>query len=166
MGTDKVKLVIGMITGNEALFEKTACILEKRFGAVDYESPALKFDYTDYYDAELGRNLKRKFMCFKKLIEQDDLAGIKVYTNNLEQRFLKKGNRSINLDPGYLSEAKLVLATTKDYAHRIYLRKGIYAEVTLRFRNGSYRPWQWTYPDYRSAAYIRIFNEMRSKWKT
>ncbi len=153
-----VKLVIGMFTNRLELFQETLKVLGKRFGLVDYESPLLPFDKTDYYEEEFGKDLKRKFYSFKKLIRAEDLAKIKIFTNTLEKKFSEGGKRAINLDPGYLAPAKLVLATTKDYQHRIYYGKGIYGEVTLRYKKGSFIPWEWTYPDYRTKEYIGIFN--------
>ncbi|MFH1406803.1 MAG: DUF4416 family protein [Candidatus Omnitrophota bacterium] len=159
----KVKLILGMIAAKPKLFAEAADLMSKKFGKIDYESPVLKFDYTDYYNKEMGSGLKRKFIGFKKLINQDDLAAIKIYTNKLEKRFAAKGKRRINLDPGFISKAKLILATTKDRAHRIYLKDGIYAEVTLQYRGGSFKPGCWAYPDYRTKRYMRIFNEIRTK---
>jgi hypothetical protein len=151
-----------MFTNRLKLFQETLKILKKRFGPVDYESPLLPFDKTDYYEEEFGKNLKRKFYSFKRLIKAEELPRIKILTNSLEKKFGdKRGNRLINLDPGYLAPAKLVLATTKDYQHRIYYGKGIYGEVTLRYKKGSFIPWEWTYPDYRIKEYVEIFNHVR-----
>jgi len=155
------KLIIGMFTNRIELFQETLKVLKKRFGPVDYESPLLPFDKTDYYEEEFGKDLKRKFYSFKKLIKAEDLAKIKIFTNSLEKKFSEEGNRLINLDPGYLAPAKLVLATTKDYQHRIYYGKGIYGEVTLRYKRRSFISWEWTYPDYRTKEYIKIFNHIR-----
>ncbi|MBA7675265.1 hypothetical protein ES703_83495 [subsurface metagenome] len=156
-----VKLVVGVFTNRLELFQEALRVLEKRFGPVDYESPLLPFDKTDYYEEEFGKDLKRKFYSFKKLIEAEDLPKIKIFTNSLEKKFSKEENRLINLDPGYLAPAKLVLTTTKDYQHRIYYGKGIYGEVTLRYKRGSFIPWEWTYPEYRTKEYIKIFNHIR-----
>lgn len=136
--------------------------LEGLFGPVDMESSLIPFSFTDYYLPELGPDLKRKFLSFGSLIHPKRLAEIKSLTNELERRFQRqKGKRGINIDPGYLEAGKLVLATTKNQQHRIYLGKGIYAEVTLRFRKGRFEPWEWTYPDYRSRAYIDFFTKAR-----
>lgn len=156
-----VKLIIGFIYKDEAVFVKVENKLKKRFGAIDFRSPAIDFNYTDYYEAEMGRGLKRRFVSFSRLIRMQDLYRIKLYTNRLESRFLSAKCRLINIDPGYVDMAKLVLASTKDYAHRIYLRKGILAEVTLSYRENSFSPNDWTYPDYRSPEYIAIFNQIR-----
>jgi len=157
----RVKLVIGLIYGDETVFIKAREKLKRKFGKIDFESAALDFNYTGYYEDEMGTGLKRKFISFRKLIPLSSLYSIKLYTNRLESRYLSASDRKINIDPGYLDLAKLVLASTKDYAHRIYLRKGIFAEITLSYRDNSFSPNQWTYPDYRSAEYIGIFNQIR-----
>ena len=156
-----VKLIVGFIFREEAALTRTAKILEKRFGGIDFQSPCLNFAHTSFYEREFGNNLKRIFISFKKLIPPQSLARIKIITNKIEQRLSLNTGRTINIDPGYLTQAKLVLATTKDYMHRIYLGKGIYAEITLFFKDKSFRPWEWTYPDYKTEAYIAVFNQIR-----
>ncbi len=155
-------MVFGFIYKDEAIFISARERLKKRFGRVDFESRALNFDITDYYEAEMGKQLKKRFISFLKLIPIEDLYRIKLYANRLENRYRSGKYRQINIDPGYIDLAKLVLATTKDYAHRIFLRKGIFAEVTLSFKGNSFCPNEWTYPDYRSKEYIDIFNQIRS----
>lgn len=157
----KVKLVIGFIYKDEAIFIKAKEKLRKKFGKIDFTSACMDFNYTDYYAAEMGKALKRRFISFTELTPIQDLYRIKLYTNRLETKFLTGKTRQVNIDPGYLNLAKLVLATTKDYAHRIFLRKGIFAEITLSFRGNSFSANEWTYPDYRSKEYIDIFNQIR-----
>lgn len=159
---DKVKLIVGMISNNIQLFTKAVGELEKTFGDIDFRSQVLDFDKTTYYQPEMGKNLKRQFLGFDRCIFPDELPAIKIFTNSLE--FTLSGNgeqRLINLDPGYVNLGKLVLATTKDHQHRLYLGKGIYGEVTLRYRNKTFAPWKWTYPDYATEEYIRIFLQIR-----
>ena len=123
------------------------------------------FGHTDYYRDEFGEGLSRKFLGFSSLITPEKLSEIKVLTNRIEDKFRKEGRRLINIDPGYLDMAKLVLASTKDFMHRIYLDRGIYAEITLSYQNKSFRSFDWTYPDYRSKEYIDIFNEIREAYR-
>ena len=156
-----VKLIFGFIYSDEAVFVKAKARLKRRFGRQDFESAAIDFNYTDYYALEMGVGLKRRFISFRKLIPMFELYRIKLYANKLESRFLNGLSRKINIDPGYVDLAKLVLASTKDYAHRIYLRKGIFAEITLSYRGDSFSPNDWTYPDFRSPEYINIFNQIR-----
>lgn len=160
---EKVKLVTGFIFNDELILLKVKTLLQKVYGKIDFESPILQFNFTGYYQKEIGLNLKRQFISFEKLISPVDLAKVKVKTNSIEDKFisLPSAQRKINIDPGYLHPAKLVLASTKDYAHRIYLDKGIYAEITLQFKGKSYEFLTWTYPDYQTQEYIQIFNQIR-----
>jgi hypothetical protein len=156
-----VKLIIGLIFKNEEFLNITERILRSHFKATDYESQIIPFSHTDYYQKEFGLGLKRKFLSFNKLIPSERLAAIKVFTNKLEIKLSKNDYRNINIDPGYLTMAKLILASTKDFSHRIYLDKGIFAEVSLVYQKKSFQPQEWTYPDYRFTEYIQIFNEIR-----
>lgn len=158
---EPVKLICGFIFKENDILNKARTALKKRFGEIDFESQGLFFDLTDYYKEEFGANLTRKFFGFKKLIHPNRLAEIKIITNQLERKFSKRGSRLINIDPGYIDLAKLVLASTKDFKHRIYLNKGIFAEITLFYQNKTFQPWEWTYPDYRTSGYIGIFNQLR-----
>ena len=157
-----VKLIIGMLARNKKLFEKAEEFFIEEFGLIDYGSPVIPFKYTSYYKKEMGSSLKRKFISFKKLISPEKIAKIKLLTNSIEEKLSVKNKRQVNIDPGYISDAKLILATTKDYFHRIYLSQGIYAEVTLRWRKHSFEPFKWTYPDYKSKEYLGILNKIRN----
>ncbi|MDD5594898.1 MAG: DUF4416 family protein [Candidatus Omnitrophica bacterium] len=159
--TPPVKLICGLIFKEEKILAKAKALLEKKFGALDFESQILEFNYTDYYEKEFGKNLSRQFISFKKLIDPASLAKIKLFSNRLEKKLSRNNRRLINLDPGYLDLAKLVLATTKDYNHRIYLNSGIFAEITLFYQGKSFQHWKWTYPDYQTLQYKEIFNRMR-----
>jgi len=156
-----VKLIAGFIFSDDDYFLAAVKILERKFGKTDFQSEALPFIYTDYYKQELGEGLKRSFIGFRRLIRPEHLPGIKIFTNKLEQRLSREKKRRINIDPGYLDHSKLILATTKDYSHRIYLNRGIFAEVTLFFQHRTFTPRDWTYPDYKTDAYIKIFNQIR-----
>ena len=162
-----VKLIVGLIFGQERLLHQAEEALKRKFGPIDFQSPILDFScHTDYYEKELGKGLRRKFISFEKLIQPDSLAKIKLLANRIELQLSRKTgknkpSRRVNIDPGYLDMAKLVLATTKDFAHRIYLGKGIFAEVTLCYQKDSYRAREWTYPDYRTSQYIETFNRIR-----
>lgn len=156
-----VKLIVGFIFKDPRLLDKAKKTLSKHFQETDFESVPLDFNYTDYYEKELGKDLKKVFVSFKKLVLPESLAKIKILTNGLESRLSTGNKRLINIDPGYLELSKLVLATTKDFTHRIYLGSGIFAEGTLFYENKSFRPRAWTYPDYRTQEYINIFNQIR-----
>ncbi|MEA1963798.1 MAG: DUF4416 family protein [Candidatus Aerophobetes bacterium] len=159
-----VKLIVGMLSSEEELFSQAEDMMSQRFGSIDFKSSLLLFNFTSYYEKEMGKGLKRKFVSFKKLINPAKIVEAKLFTNKLEKKFLypHSHNRCLNLDPGYLTFSKIVLATTKDYQHRLYLGKGIYAEVTLRYkREKGFTSWEWTYPDYRSSEYLKIFEHLR-----
>jgi hypothetical protein len=153
-----------MISNDPKLLLKLEKTLEWKFGPIDFRTALLDFAYTDYYEPEMGRDLKRQFVSFRKLIDPQQLSEIKLYTNKVELQnsaASNKPSRKVNIDPGYLAEGKFVLATTKDHQHRICLNKGIYAEVTLRYVDKTFLPWDWSYRDYQTKEYIDIFNEIR-----
>lgn len=155
-----------MLAGDTALFARAAVLLERALrNRVDFESKVTDFSHTDYYAEEMGPGLKRKFISFERIVDSADLYKAKLITNRIEQRLSTGGKRTINIDPGYLDLSKLVLFTTKDYSHRIYLRKGIYAEATLFYRDHAFTPWPWTYPDYRTPEYKEIFGTIRDNYK-
>lgn len=158
---EPVKLIVGFIFREEPILRKAIGILEKKFGKIDFESRAISFKYTGYYEKELGDSLSRKFASFSGLTLPENLAKIKTLTNRIEKKLSAKGSRRINIDPGYLNLSKLVLASTKDFSHRIYLNRGIYSEITLMFRDKTFQSLDWTYPDYRTPEYIDIFNKIR-----
>ena len=153
------KLFVSIIAGSAGNIAKVLSELTGRYGILDFVSALLAFDYTDYYYAEMGQPLFRRFASFDGLISQEDLAQIKVQTNLLETEQSAGGNRRVNIDPGYLLAERLVLASGKNYAHRIYLSRGIYADLTLIYRDRDYRPLAWTYPDY---AELKVRNWLRS----
>jgi hypothetical protein len=151
-----------MLSQDTSLFDAVAERLSAEYGPVDLEGPVWPWEHTTYYEKEMGGNLKRKFIFFQKLISPGHIASIKLETNELERQFLnEQGGRRINLDPGYLDSSKLVLVTTKNYSHRIYLRDGIYGEVTLIFRKGEFQPLPYTYRDYASQEYRELFCQAR-----
>ena len=149
---------------DEALDWTATCTIE-RFGPLALRSEAFKFTETDYYTATMGGGLKKQFLTFERLIDPGELASVKCLTNQWEAEYAASGGhdepRPLNLDPGYLTLAKLVLASTKDHAHRIYLTDGIYAELTLKFRGGNWQSCSWTYPDYRRGDFHEFFSRCR-----
>jgi hypothetical protein len=125
------------------------------------------FTQTDYYERMMGPGLRKRLLAFHDLVALDAFAEIKLLTNALEAEV--RGGwaepRPLNLDPGLLTLGKFMLATTKDQAHRIYLGKGIFAEVTLRYQAGSFPPWPWTYADYRLPNVVAFLNEARELYR-
>jgi len=159
-----VKLIVGLFMKDQRLLKPVAEALCGQFGPLDVVGPWFAFDFTDYYTAEMGQPLFRRVLAFKNLIGQDDLAAIKIATNQIERRYVIQGKRRVNIDPGYLSHERLVLATAKNYAHRIYIGEGIYADLTLIYADGAFRPLAWTYPDYRESKMSALLNRIRSRY--
>lgn len=160
-----VKLVTGMIANERNLFQEAEGLLQKKLGPIDFESEILKFNFTAYYRKEMGDNLLRKFISFEKLINPLKIIEIKLFTNRIEQKFSTNSKRSLNIDPGYLNEGKLVLVSTKDNLQRMYLGKGIYGEITLYYKDGDFQDFIWTYPDYRIPEYKNVFKKIRESFR-
>ena len=162
-----VKAIVGVLTAVPEILPTVYHQLTYQFGDIDYTSELLPFTSTNYYESEMGKDIHRQFISFENLIDPGTLAGKKLYTNQVEQTYFTEGTtqRRVNLDVGYICLAKLVLASTKDHAHRIYLSDGIYAEITLRYYQKTFQPWEWTYPDYRLPTYINIFNHIRTIYR-
>ena len=162
-----VKLFIGILAANHNCLHTAAEALSKKFGKIDFTSEVWPFDKTDYYKDQTGSRILRQFISIKKLIDPNKLAKIKHQTNKLEQTLAKTLvlplPRPVNLDPGIIEPSKLVLATTKNYSHRIYIGKKMYAEVTLIFDKGSWKPQVYTYPDYRQQCYSDFFEKVRNR---
>lgn len=162
---DKEKLVIPVLIAREIDPAPVKEDLETEFGGIDYESRPIPFTFTDFYNQEMGPEIRRIFLAFKPLIDPSRLASIKLLTNELEQIFASAGNRNVNLDPGILSLSRFVLATTKNQAHRIPLAGGIYGEVTLLYRRKDFQHLPWTYPDYRTERYKAVLKEIREIYR-
>ena len=161
---EPVKLISSLFSPEKELIDTVVGELSKDFGLVDWISPELLFDRTKYYAREMGWPLHRRFISFSQLVPADHLVEIKLKTNRIEDQHRREGNRSVNIDPGIISPERLILATGKNYVHRIYLSKGIYADLTLIFQKGSFRPVKWTYPDYATSALIGFLNKIREKY--
>ena len=161
---DPVKLIASIFSPKEELIQEVINEMSLRYGPTDWQSPPMFFDRTRYYEREMGWPLHRRFVSFERLIRPEELVRVKLETNDLENRYLEEGNRLVNIDPGYIGLERLVLATGKNYVHRIYLGKGIYADLTLVFKKGSYRPLEWTYRDYADPELIEMFNGIRQQY--
>jgi len=161
-----VKIFVGMISSETALFEELFPVLEKELGPSDMKSPVWQWRHTDYYTKEMGENLNRQFIFFHKLTDPGIIADIKLKTVEIEKRYLnKEGGRRINLDPGYLDSARVVLVSTDDYSHRVYMGKGIYGETTLIYSGDDFQNLPYTYPDFRLKEYHNLFKEARKVYK-
>ena len=184
-----VKLICGMISARKDLFDEAMSLLVQAFGDADGASEIMAFDFTHYYDDQMGRPLWRQFASFERLVSPDVLVEAKLTANAIERQFaarmanLSVGDlsaaqlaalsgksppapapaRPINLDPGYVEASKLVLASMKNFAHRLYLGRGVYGEVTLMYHKGRWDALPWTFPDYASGRYHPFLTGVRDK---
>ena len=158
----KAKIFCGFIYVPDLDLGEVLRSLERAWGPVEFISRRFPFDYTRYYDSEMGSPLSRKFLTFREEAEQEALPEMKWEAKRVEADFLHStGGRRVNIDPGLLLPDRLVLATTKPCAHRPYLAKGVYADLTLVYRNRSYMPLEWTYPDYAASQTVKMMNNLR-----
>lgn len=160
-----VKLFIAALYSDAGKMEEAARLLQDRYGAIDFRSQPLPFTVTDYYAPEMGSPLFRQILAFQPLIDPGELARIKLETNTLEERLAVAGQRKVNLDPGYLDYDKVVLASTKYNGQKIYLAHGIYADLTLRYSKGSFLPYPWSFPDFKTGEYTPFFLQIRTLYK-
>jgi len=161
---DLVNLVC-VIFGNDLQYKSKEVldILISKFGDVDFISKPLGFSiFTSYYREEMGGELKSRIVSFKCLVHPFELANAKIFTNSVEKRLAVNGKRVVNIDAGYIHHSQFVLASTKQWGNRIYLKSGIYAEITLLFLGGHFRPWEMTYPNYRTPEYIEELEKIRA----
>jgi hypothetical protein len=165
-----VLLIVAAFSRNESALSWAFRKLQEKYGPVGLASTPFDFVQTKYYEATMGANLKKGFWCFENLVDPVVLPDVKLFTNSLETELSQSSQypepRPLNLDPALLSLGKFILATTKDQAHRIYLRDGIFAEVTLRFQASSFVPWDWTYADYRQEVVLNFLKEAREYYRS
>ncbi len=165
------KLVFGLLVTSDAVRKECLARLESAFGTIDHQTRVEPFKFTDYYFDEMGEVLYRQYVSAESLVEIGNLPQIKHQTNRIEIEMMRvdergRRGRQVNIDPGYLVQSKLVLATTKDYDHRLYLADGIFAEVTLHYRRpDGFQPFPWTYPDYARREVCDFFNTVRDTYR-
>lgn len=162
---EPARLILSILTPDKGIVDQAAPAIVESLGAVEEEIGPISFEFTSYYDKEMGSGICRWIWVFTDLVDRADLAEIKCLTNKIEQTYTIEGNRRFNLDPGLITLGNFVLATGKDNAHRVYLREGIFADLTLIFEGGTYRPLAWTYPDYSDTQLIGILNRLRQDYK-
>lgn len=160
----RAKLIIGLIMKDRMLIESLSAELCASYGRLEMVSAWMPFNYTTYYEPEMGAPLSRRMLAFKNLIQQDELPAIKLTTNRLEESYSHNGKRRVNIDPGYLLLERLVLASGKNFSHRIYLGQGIYADLTLIYQHGVFNKLPWTYPDYADQPMLEFLQQVRSKY--
>lgn len=160
-----VKLLAGILYSDGNLLEVALEKLQASFGPIDYKSEAFEFAITDYYQSEMGSPIFRLFISFENLIQPDQLAEIKLTTNHIEDKLLVNHCRKINIDSGYMDYDKVVLASAKYNAQKIYLSKGIWADLTLHYSKGKFTPYNWSFPDFKKDLYKSTFLQIREKYK-
>ena len=161
----KVKLFVGCLYAQEEFFSKACADLAGKYGKIDYVSQQLKFDCTNYYTEEMGHKLFKKFVGFEELWNPQNIYQVKIQTNLIEEKYTLSQKRRINLDPGIITLGNVILLTTKNFAQRIPLQEGIYAEVHLIYMKGKYHDLPWTYPDYKTECYKEKFLKIRNIYR-
>jgi hypothetical protein len=160
----KVQFFIAVLFQSDQNIEDVLFPLTKTYGPIDSSYGPIPFGFSDYYKEEMGEGLLKSYHTFGPLMDRDMLPEVKNFTNELEGKTKSGDNRRVNLDPGYIARDKLVLVTTKDFYHRLYLGNGIYGEVTLHFRKGVFRYFSWTYPDYKDEQFLEYLTKARAKF--
>ena len=161
----KVKLLSGILYSDADCLETAFSLLEEKWGPIDYKSESFPFDITDYYVPEMGSPIYRMFVSFEKLITPDQIAQIKLDSNAIEDQLAVDGLRKVNLDTGYLDYDKVVLASAKYNGQKIYLEKGIWADLTLHYIKKHFEPYPWSFPDFKSGLYDDVFLRIRELYK-
>jgi len=161
----QVKLVIGFLYHERSKYHKALELVQERWGICDYQSQEYFFDFTDYYEPEMGKPIFRSINSYNMLISPGILAEIKLATNQIEEKLAESGKRRVNLDPGYLDYDKLVLASAKYNYQKIYLRDGIYADITMFYRKGRYIAADWAFPDFKQGIYENDLLQIRHLYK-
>lgn len=159
-----VKLFTGLIHGPSSPLDECIRSLGEGIGEIEFTSCAMPFSYTGYYEEEMGMGLKRTLVTYRRLIRREEIVELKIFTNKLEKVFSFGNKRTINIDPGYIAQEHVILATGKGFSHRPYLGRGVYADLTLMYVKDEYRALEWTYPDYGTAEMRELFRELRHKY--
>jgi len=161
---ENVLLMMGILRNPAISLETVRDRITDTFGAVQAWTEEIPFNFTSYYTPEMGTDIRRSYCTFIKRVNPGELADIKITTNCLEAEFMQDERRMVNLDPGLLTMHSLILASCKDFSHRIYLRDGIFAEVTLLYTKGRFTALPWTYPDYQDRDAVAFFDEQRTQY--
>ncbi len=160
----KVQLILGVIFSDTALLARLEEELEREFGCVEARSDIFGFDVTDYYEEEMGGDLKRIFYSFAELIDPAAIVDVKIAANRIEEGFAREGKRRVNIDPGYVDYYKLVLASAKFQGQKIHLGKGVYADPTLYYDKG-WKSYDWGFPDFKSGRYDEFLTGVRRSYR-
>lgn len=159
-----VKYFVALLWADAAVLEGAYTRLVEQFGPIDFEGPDRPFDLTNYYETEMGANLRRRLLGFEPLRSPEHLANAKLACNGIETALAKPEGRVVNLDVGYLDHNKVVLASAKEAGQKIYLSDGIYADLVARYAQGRYQPFAWTFPDFKDGRYDADLAELRTRF--
>lgn len=159
-----VKLIFSIFAPAAQMINEAIEKLCALYGPPDFVSDQVPFAYTDYYKPEMGNVLVRRFGSMERLIRPETLPDVKLATNTIEDQSAFDGRRLVNIDPGYLAQAHLILATGKGYTHRPYLRDGIYADLTLIYQGKKFCALPWTYPDYADEKQLAMLETIRARY--
>jgi hypothetical protein len=162
----KVKLICAVLFSSDQPLDPVMTILKKHWGPIDEQSRIYEFHHTLYYRDEFGDALKKQFVSFEDLVDIDRMPDLKIESNAMEQGFAAGGRRTVNIDPGYIANAKLVMPTTKNLPHRVYIGKNIYADLQLIYKKPTFHPIAWTFADYKEPFLIEFFNAVRENYMT
>jgi len=160
-----VKYIFGVLYSDETQLAKARHILEQTYGPFDYKTEKYPFEITDYYEPEMGSPIYRLFYSLKQPANPNLLARIKIECNDIEEALAVSGNRTVNIDPGYMDYDKFILASAKYNAQKVYMDYGIWADVTLYYRKGHFDPSVWCFPDFKDGRYEDAFLHIRAKYK-
>jgi hypothetical protein len=162
----KVKLIAAIMVARERLIEEAISVLSPSYGVLEFTSPVFPFTHSRYYAGEMGEALVKTFCSFRGVLEPEEIVARKLEAMACEQSFLREGtsSRQVNVDPGYLDEMKLVMATTKNASHRVYIGSGVHGDVELVYGHGTFAPLEWTYPDYREPVALEFFSKVRREY--
>ncbi len=158
-----VKYFVAVLYREEECFKKAKPLMENIWGGIDIEGEAHLFDVTEYYKPEMGSPIFRRLCSFERLQMPNFLVDMKICCNQLELQLSIGGKRTVNLDAGYLDHNKVVLASAKEAGQKIYLDKGIYADLAGRYKSGKYQPFEWSFPDFRDGRYDQELLAIRKK---
>lgn len=162
----RVKLLAAILYAPEAPLEQCLTMLQERFSSLDFQGRPQDFSYTDYYQPEMGDGLMRKLVAFSQLVEPGDLVEAKLAAMRIEQALSQEGKRRVNVDVGYLDLFKLVLASVKGRGNKLYLRDGVWADITLVYQGSAFEPLPWTFPDFAAGAYDEELKVIRGLLKS
>jgi hypothetical protein len=165
MNPAPVKLICGITISPKLALADVIENLEYTFGLIDRRSEIIQFTHTEYYNDEMGINLQKLLVSFERPFYPENLWLAKRSTIDIESIYAIESKRQVNLDPGYVEPSKLILASTKNFSHRIYLQQGIYAEVTMTYSGGQFHKLPWSYPDYQEPAFLKFLESVREQAK-